>query len=305
MALKRAGMVKSVSGTTEISLAAGPDESFLVRDIMVFNPTGTHLTLTVGRATVGYFRISGSQGNHLQYPPGGGDANRAGNKTLLGLLGEMGHFRGYPVPSGYTLSGSGAAQSGCFQSVIYDVYDPGDIREDQANGPKANELDYVIYGNSGATIATAAAHLLDTVVNPAEFATFPFGGTVPSKTNITVHGVLCSTFAPSENDGTDDVATSYLRFTKDREVLFDEDRNGILLEQALGSQSGDQVGDGQSPIGNYNDVDNRSPLFFDPPLVCGEGTELLLHYTTKIDGTGANILIADQETGLIVTSVRS
>jgi len=305
MALRQSGMCLTATGSTEISLEAKPDECFLVRDVLVFNPTGTHLTLNCGRATVGYFRISGALGNHLQYVPGGGDANRSFNKTILGLLSERGLFRGFPVPTGYTFSGSGAAQSGCVQSVIYDVYDAGDIREDQPNGPKATEFDYIIYGNTGATITTVLSNEYDTAVNPAEFPAFPFGSTVPARTNIMLHGVLASPFAPSENDGTNDFGTQYLRFTKDRQVLFDKDRNGITFWQALGAQSADQVGDGQSPIGNYNDVDNRDPLFFDPPIECLPGTELLLHVISHIAGSSANYLVTDQEVGLIMQSTRS
>ena len=41
----------------------------------------------------------------------------------------------------------------------------------------------------------------------------------------------------TENDGTNDIATTYLKFTRNQTVLFDKDTTGLLLWQALGSQS--------------------------------------------------------------------
>jgi hypothetical protein len=297
-------MVYTTTGSTEISLAAPADKSYLVRNVFVSAPTGTHLTLTTGRATVGYFRISGALGNHLMYPLGFSNAGPSPRNSLLGYMAERGFHRGFPVPSGYTFSGDGAATSGCYQTVIYDEYDAGDITEDMPNGPTSADQDYIIYGNTGATISTATTSEYDTVVNPSEFPAFPFGKTVPANTSITIHGVVASSFAPSENDGTNDIGTQYLRFTQDRKVLFDPNRNGVTFFQALGSQSVDQIGAGSSPIHNFSSTDVGPPLLFDPPMVMGGGTELLLHVITLIDGSGANYLVADQEVGLMLSSVR-
>lgn len=304
MALRQAGMVYTTTGTTEISLVVPSNRSYMVRDVQVVNSTGTHLTLNTGRATVGYFRVSGALGNHLQYPPGFSNAINEGDMSLLGYMEKKAFHRGFPVPAGYTFSGTGVATAAAYQTVIFDEYDAGDIRADMPNGPDSNENDYVIYGNTGATISTATTSEYDTAVNPAEFPAFPFGSVVPANTSITVHGVLASTFAPSENDGTNDIGTQYLRFTKDRSVMFDPNRNGITFFQALGAQSADQIGGGSSPIHNYSSTDKGSPHLFTPPLTFTGGSELLLHVVTLIDGSGANYLIADQEVGLMVSSSR-
>jgi len=143
--------------------------------------------------------------------------------------------------------------------------------------------------------------LYDTVVNPSEFDAFPFGANVPANANITLHGIVGSTFSPSENDGSNDISTAYLRFTRDRKIMFDPDRNGITFWDTLATQSADQIGAGQSPIHNYSSTDLGLPLFFDPPIEFSGGVELLIHVTTQIAGSGANVLIADQEVGCILT----
>lgn len=297
-------MNELVLGTGDLSLTADEGESLLVKEILCSSAASAHATVTVGQRTVANFRVSGALGNHLAFPPGGGNPDRGTGISLTRMLFEAGLWRGIPIPSGYTLTLDGIAQSGAVQCVIYDRYDEGDITRTQANGPESNELDYIIYGDSGATISTAGDHHLDNPVNGSEFDAFPFGVANPANTTTTFFGVLASPFAPSENDGTDDIGTRYLKLTRQRTVLGDKDRNGFLLFQALGNQSVDQVGDGQSVIGNYNDVDNRPPLLFTPPLVFEGGEELLVELNTNIANSGANMLVTDQEVGFIARQVR-
>ena len=112
---------------------------------------------------------------------------------------------------------------------------------------------------------------------------------------------MASDFRPEENDGTDDIATQYLKLIQDRVVLFDEDRNGFLLYTTALEVTGgkDEVAEGYSVIGNYSDVDCRLPLMFDPPLEFVPGTELLVMLTTDQHGSGQNIAVADQEVAII------
>lgn len=304
MALRQANKVFTALGTTEISLAASADQSFMVKDILVDAPTGTAITIRVGRTTIAFLRTSGSLGNHCQFPPGGGASGNLGMTSLMGLMVDKGWHRGIPVPAGYTFVGSGPATAGAVQTVVYDEYDAGDMRADQPNGPDSNELDYVIYGDTGATITTVLLNKVDNPVNPAEFAAFPFGEAVPANTTIEVFALLASTFSPSENDGTNDFATTFLRFTHDRTVVFDPDRNGLPMWETLATQSADQVGDAPGVIGNYSDADNRSPFILTPPMVFGGGELLLVEWRSQIAGTSANFLVTDQEVGLISRIVR-
>jgi len=68
MALKEKGMIKTVLGNTDLSLTALPGESFVVRDVKVYNPASNYATLKTDKTTVGYFRVAGQLGNHLPFP---------------------------------------------------------------------------------------------------------------------------------------------------------------------------------------------------------------------------------------------
>lgn len=68
MGLKAKGMVKTVLGNTELALEALPGESFVVRDVKIYNPATNYATLKTDKSTVGYFRIGGQLGNHLAFP---------------------------------------------------------------------------------------------------------------------------------------------------------------------------------------------------------------------------------------------
>jgi len=90
MALKAQNMYKTVIGNTDLSLTAGPDESFRVKDIFIANPGSNYLTVYIEKATVGYFRIGGTLGNHrtgLRSTPTTGPRLRPRRETRLPLWG--------------------------------------------------------------------------------------------------------------------------------------------------------------------------------------------------------------------------
>ena len=305
MALRERNQMEWALGTTALSLQADADESILVRGIYSTGSSGTHLTITVGQRTVGYWRVAGALGNHIPFPVGFSSVGPVTGSTLFDMLYADGIHRGFPIGSGQTMNWAGPNAAGSVNAVLYDTYDRGDITPDMPNGSASKELDYVNYGNTGATIAAAGTSTYDTRVNPAEFDAFPYGADVPGNTQVTWFGFLGSTFAPSENDGTNDLATTYFKFIRNQTVLFDKDTTGLLAWQALGAQSADQIGAGSSIIGNFSSTDQRLPLMFPEPFTFHPGEELTVAVSTQIDGTGANYLIADQEAGMILRSVRS
>jgi len=196
-----------------------------------------------------------------------------GGKTILGLLRDIGAIAGYPVAEGETFMITGAKQAEAIQMVLYEIYDAGDQTSDMPNGSKATEYIFLNYGDSGAAINKTGDTIYDRSVSPAEFPDFPYGKDVPAKTEIDLIGILGSDFAPKENDGTNYCITKYLKLIRERIVLFDEDRNGLLLyspfKTALGNV--DMVGEGVSVIGNYSSVDYRNPLIFPEPIVFRPG----------------------------------
>jgi len=355
--LRQKGKFKFVNGAGAFELEARAGESLLIRDIWVFNSTGTHVTLKIGQATVGYFRVTGSLGNHLPFPlgrayhahdwlmsataaadqtsfasltdaggtevaakmigglaastnyPNVGSKERSpasGQQTLLQFIIDLGLFPGYPVESGQTFIMTGHAQNGCYALCVYDEYDEGDMRRDMVNGSEASERVYVNYGNTGGSLTTAVYHDIDTAVNPSEFPDFPYGDDVPNGVVMTLHALCASSFAMHENDDTDAIGTQALRMIQNQNVLFDRDRVGLLCFDPTDLVGGtlDRVGEGYSVLGNLSDEDAQPPLLFNPPLEFGEGEELTLQWLPRLKGSAQTWVVADQEVGSILHSLR-
>ena len=350
MPLKEPWLIKTVLGATKPQLKADSGEAFMVKNIMVDDPTGNYITVKIEKTTVGYFRVGGCLGSHLYFrfgrsahshsikvegsqaagvwqhrkiiddvdvhrlygisvhPDVGTDVTTCAralqwsgfnlNETLLSYLGKLGIFKGFPIAEGETMTIEGMEHGANSITLIeYELWEPGDIKPEMENGSKAKEYFFIGYGNTGGNIAAAGDHLYDTPATPAEFPDFPFGKVVPAKYEIDILGLLGSPFAPGENTDTDWIRTKFLKLVKDREVLFDEDRNGILLwartEKADGAQN--EIAEGFSLIGNYSHVDNNPPLMFATPLTFISGDELNIYLTCEKLGTAPNIDIYEQE----------
>jgi len=70
MALKEPFMLKQHWGTGDLELVADAGESLLIKDVRVYNPATNYATFTIEKATVGFFRVGGTLGNHLALMPG-------------------------------------------------------------------------------------------------------------------------------------------------------------------------------------------------------------------------------------------
>lgn len=261
-----------------------------------------------GTAQAGVFIASAGSGTDIDINTDdviaalGANVPMPGQKTLLALLIQWHLLAGYPIAVGETFKLTGAAQANAIQVVTYEIYDEEDMKAEMANGSRALEYIFLNYGNTGAAITAPGTHLYDTTLNPGEFADFPFGKVVPAKTEIDLVAILASDFAPSENDGSDSQYTQYLKMIADRETLFDEDRNGLLLLGPSGINVGgrDRIGEGQSLFGNYSDVDMNLPLRFAEPLKYLAGDDLDIYVTTAGAGSYKDIAIAEQEIALIL-----
>lgn len=296
MALKRAGMFKTVQGNTDLTLEAQANESFRVRDIFIYNPASSYINVYVDKVQVGYFRVGGNLGNHLPFP-----LQDEENSSLFGFLVNNDLMRPYPVPSGMTLKITGAAQANAIQVVMYDEYDSNDVQANEANGPEASEYDYINYGRYS-TVLASGDNLYETQQTPSQFPAFPFGKTVPSGHRIKISGVLASDYG--ERDGTGAQGTTYIKFVKNRKTLFDDDLNGSPFFGSVSSTASTNFGQGQTVFGNYSDVDQRRPWVFDEPLIFDGGDDLDLFVTTTLVSGAATIAAADAEVALIQTVMR-
>lgn len=225
-------------------------------------------------------------------------------ETLLQYLVRMGLWTGFPVAEGETITITGvweALRVAARQLLIYEIHEAGDMTPQTPNGSKSLSYTFLNYGNCGATISSATDTLYTTSLSPAEFPAFPFGAVVPAKTEIEILGVCGSAFAPAENRTLHYIYTRFLKFVKDREVLFDEDRNGILFENNNRDLTGrrDSIAQGFSLIGNKSEYDLNDPFMFNPPLKFVSGDELGIYLTTAGLGTCPDLVVDKQEIALI------
>ncbi len=222
--------------------------------------------------------------------------------TLLTYLMEKGIFKGYPIAEGETFTIDLITGATAVKVVEYEIYDSGDITNEMENGSKATSYMYVNYGDSGANIQAVADVTLGEANNPPEYPDFPFGDKVPSGHKVELLGILASDVAPAANVAGTATYTQYLKFMQGREVLFDEDHNGLLyyanFADALGAV--DMIAEGYQVGGNYTECDKKEPFMFDPPLVFEQGEELTVQWHVVIAGVGSPISQALQEVGLII-----
>lgn len=224
-------------------------------------------------------------------------------QTLLSYLGSLGLFSGYPIAEGETFTLQLITGATAVKMVEYEIYDAGDIVNTMPNGSKSNTFLYVSYGDTGANLQLIVDTVLGESNNPAEFPDFPFGGLVPSGQKIDLIGILASDVAPAANVTGTYSSTQYLKLMKGREVLFDEDHNGLLYYNPQQDPPGavNLIGEGYAPGGNFTQCDLKQPLMFDPPIQFLEGEELSVSWHIANDGTtGVVISQALQEVGMIL-----
>ena len=138
--------------------------------------------------------------------------------------------------------------------------------------------------------------------NPTEYPDFPFGGIVPAGRKMELIGILASDLAPAANVTGTATYTDYLKFMRGREVLFDEDHNGLLYYAPYLDPPGavNMIGEGYAIGGNFSQCDLKQPHMFEPSVEFIEGEELRVSWHIVIAGAGSPITEELQEVGLIL-----
>ena len=286
--LKQNNCTKLLTAATGGDLEANTGESFLVKAIfngLPMTKTDTYLTAKIDNVTVGYYRCVGKSGNHL----GDASGSQVGRNLML-FLTSLGLPFSLPIAEGQKLNVSRPAGTGKIV-VLYDRYDAGDIRADMPCGTASKNYGFLQYLRESAVLAASGDMLLDTSITPAEFPDFPAGKAVPAKMSIRLHGIAgcpVADFASGDNG----FYTSYLKLIREREVLFDEDRDGFLFwgndqtaQQAIYTLPKGIIGSG-AEYAEFNAFwANKQPLMFDPPLEFASGEELLVYLTWVKIGT--------------------
>lgn len=223
-------------------------------------------------------------------------------ETILAFLGKRGIFTGYPVAEGETFTIQLITGATAVKVVEYEIYDADDITNVMENGSKSQTFVYVNYGDTGAVLQAAAETVLAETNNPTEYPNFPFGGNVPSGQKMDMIGILASDVAPAANVTGTATYTDYLKFMRGREVLFDEDHNGLLYMARFLDPPGavNMIAEGYAIGGNYTQCDLKQPHMFDPAITFNEGEELSVAWHVIYEGAGSPITEELQEVGLIL-----
>ena len=281
--LKQGNCVKRFTAVSTDKLEANAGESFLIRAIYVAPETDNkYLALKVDRKTVGVYRIYGKSGNHL-------DRINLGysHRNLMDFLVSKGINCTIPVAEGqsFTVSSIGASP---VVVIVYDTFDAGDIRADMFNGTESKEYMFIQYMDTSATVDATETVELDTSLSPAEFPDFPCGKSVPANSEIEILGLVGSPSGDGDTDA-DYIGTTYVKMVKEREILFDEDRNGIPFFYAPNETTSNYSADFTliAPCVNVrpftesvslvHDAPQGYPLLFDPALKFSSGEELLIY----------------------------
>ncbi len=276
--LLQSNMIKRITASGGGDLEAKAGESLRVVGIQCIPSTNdTYLTVRVDRVTTAYYRVKGKSGNHL-------GTNRVDylKRNIMEFLARAGVNVTIPVAEGQTLNISRYTETGNVM-VIYDRYSAGDVLASDANGSESNSITFLQYAKIGTTPTASGDHKLDTAITPSEFPDFPCGKVVEARHTVEMLGVAGCPFANAEA-GPAVWGTTFMKFVKDREVLFDSDRNGIPFNANLTSATADSYGGVFSLIGpgteilvDTNIIMPGDPLMFEPALRFEAGSELSVY----------------------------
>jgi len=283
--LLQANMIKRITASGGGDLEAKVGESLLVKRIEVIPSTNdTYLTVSVDRVTVAFYRIKGKSGNHL-------GCQRWGYlyRNLMAFLADNGIIVSIPVAEGQVLTLKRYAEAGNV-ILIYDRYTAGDIHQAMPNGSGSKVYTFIQYAKVGTAPTASGDAKIDTSLTPAEFIDFPCGKVVPALHTVELLGIDGCPFVDGAA-GPISFATSFLKLIKDREVLFDPDRNGIPFDGQNAAATALAYKANFTLIAPCTEVLLDSgvitpgePLLFKPPIKFESGQELNAYLTVVKTG---------------------
>jgi hypothetical protein len=296
-------MVKRITASSGGDLEAKTGESLRIKRIeCIPSANDTYLTIRVDRVTVAFYRVKGKSGNHLSTM-----LFAYLKRNLMQYLTDVGINVSIPIAEGQTLTVSRYAEAGNVM-IIYDRYSAGDVKESDPNGSASKMYTFVQYAKVGTAPTASGDALISASLTPSEFPDFPCSRVVPALHTIELLGILGCPFV-SGAAGPVSFATSFMKLIRDREVLFDSDRNGIPFDGQNAAATALAYGCNFSLIGpqtsvlvDSNAIANGEPLMFDPPLKFEAGQELNAYLT--VVKTGAATWVDNVDDQAFILRVR-
>jgi len=284
--LLQANCIKEVAGLSSGSLEAATGRSILIKRIYCPFPTqDSYITLRVDRKTVGFYRVQGKSGRHMDMPKPG-----FLHRNLMDFLVNAGVNVTIPVEEGQTFSYSYSAGN-AHTVIVYDLHTSGDIVASMQNGSESKKYTLVQYMDSSSYPSASGDVHLDTALSPNEFINFPCDRVVPAKHNVKLLGLVGSPVGDAADAG-NYIVTDYCKLMRDREVLFDDDRRGFPFRNGGLGAAQVEYTDNVSMIHSCVPAavgtaipTQGNPLMFDPALVFKAGEELLIYLVFRLVGT--------------------
>lgn len=278
--LLQANMVKRITASGGGDLEAKSGESLRIKRIeCIPSSNDTYLTVTVDKVYIAFYRVKGKAGNHLSTILQG-----YLKRNLMEFLTDYGINVSIPVAEGQTLNVARYAETGNVM-LIYDRYLAGDIKATDANGSESRIYTFMQYAKIGTTPAASGDHLIDTSLSPAAFPDFPCNRNVPAGHTIEILGIVGTPIVNYDSSGKYFYDT-FLKIIRNREVLFDPDRNGIPFEAYVSTPAAHIYSPAFSLIGacvetllDTNIINTGLPLMFEPALKFEAGEELNVYHT--------------------------
>lgn len=278
MALLEQHMEKHCDAQDGLQVEADTGESLKIIDVLVDNATADFVELYIDTVFVGQLSVGHDLGNHCGF---GYDSEPV--QSLLSYLMLKEIFKGFPIAEGqkFEVKTDDASNMDC--TIVYEKYDDGDMTEEMENGSKAIEYLMINYMDTGG-VSIAGDNHYDNSLIPAEAIQFPIGEAVPARKEIDIIGILASDEGSSTAGAGEFAITQYLKLIKDRETLFDEDKNGLRLRgHYVDSGNDDYHGMGYGMIGYFTDVNTKKPLLFKEPLKFVAGVELNIYVNVALN----------------------
>lgn len=301
--LLQANMVKRITASAGGDLEARSGESLRVRRIeCIPSTTDSYITISVDRVTLAYYRVKGKSGNHLSTI-----LWSHLKQNIMEFLTESGINVTIPIAEGQVLNVKRYAETGNVM-LIYDRFSAGDIKAADPNGSESKIYTFLQYAKVSPAPTASGDALIGVSLTPAEFPDFPCGKVVPPNHTIELLGIAGSPFVDGAA-GPVSFATSFMKLVKDREVLFDPDRNGIPFDGQAAAATALAYKANFSLIAPCTEIlldssviTNGRPLMFDPPLRFEAGQELNAYLT--VVKTGAATWTDNVDDQLFILRVR-
>lgn len=276
--LKEPFMVKEnfTAATANLTIQAKVGESLRIKELRVGAlHSGGFCECLIDRLSVGFFYIGDINANHLEQCS---EADVLPN--LFQRLQQLEVFNGYPIGEGETFEIRPAVQGATIiGGIFYEVWDAEDVKKDEDCGSESKSFTYINYGTNTAQITAGTYGAIDKSRNPSEYPAFPYGDVVPAGYEIDILGILLKDWGGYVDNTANTMR--FLRFTKDRKSLWNDDRRGIYSTQGMSYFTWGSIRQTNTDI-----------KLLPQPLTFGAGDELKVELSAAGNVTAEDVLMA-------------